>query len=117
LFEGSAAQMLAALDRLSHLPPTTQVCAGHEYTAANGRFAATVDPDNPALRQRRHEVEALRARGLPTLPVALDRELQSNPFLRVDSAAVRQWCRREYTIDSDRVACFAALRSAKDRFH
>lgn len=117
LFEGSAAQMLAALDRLSRLPPTTQVCAGHEYTADNGRFAATVDPDNPALRQRRHEVEALRARGVPTLPVPLDRELQGNPFLRVDSAAVSQWCRREHAIDGDRVACFAALRSAKDRFH
>ena len=117
LFEGSAAQMLAALDRLSRLPPTTQVCAGHEYTADNGRFATTVDPQNSALQQRRQEVEALRARGEPTLPVTLERELQGNPFLRVDSAAVSQWCHREHAIVGDRVACFAALRSAKDRFH
>jgi hydroxyacylglutathione hydrolase len=117
LFEGSAAQMLAALDRLSRLPANTLVCAGHEYTAANGRFAQTVDPDNAALHERVDEVTQLRAHDAPTLPVALLRELQSNPFLRVDSAAVRQWCRREHGIDGDRVACFAALRAAKDRFH
>jgi hydroxyacylglutathione hydrolase len=117
LFEGSAEQMLAALDRLSHLPGDTLVCAGHEYTAANGRFAQTVDPDNATLRERLDEVARLRARDMPTLPVTLQRELRSNPFLRVDSAAVGQWCRREHGIDGDRVACFAALRAAKDRFH
>ncbi|MEO8984125.1 MAG: hydroxyacylglutathione hydrolase, partial [Rhodanobacter sp.] len=59
MFEGGPGQMLAALDRLRRLPPTTQVCAGHEYTAANGSFADTVDPDNAALRERRREVDQL----------------------------------------------------------
>jgi hydroxyacylglutathione hydrolase len=117
LFEGTPAQMLASLDRLATLPATTQVCAAHEYTAANGRFAHTIDPDNPALQARRAQVARLRAKNLPTLPVALGTELSSNPFLRVDSAAVGAWCRREHAIDNDRVACFAALRAAKDGFH
>lgn len=116
LFEGTPAQMLASLDRLSTLPATTQVCAAHEYTAANGRFAQAVEPDNPALQIRRTEVGELRAKELPTLPVTLGTELASNPFLRVDAAPVAAWCRREHAIENDRVACFAALRAAKDGF-
>jgi hydroxyacylglutathione hydrolase len=40
LFEGTAAQMLASLDALADLPDSTRVFCGHEYTAANLRFAA-----------------------------------------------------------------------------
>lgn len=117
LFEGTPAQLLASLDRLSTLPATTQVCAGHEYTAANGRFAHTIEPHNAALQARRQQVAQLRAQNLPTLPVALGSELASNPFLRVDAPPVAAWCRREHAIENDRVACFAALRAAKDGFH
>jgi hydroxyacylglutathione hydrolase len=116
LFEGTPAQMLTSLDRLSTLPATTQVCAAHEYTAANGRFAHTIEPDNPALTARRAQVTRLRAQQLPTLPVTLGSELASNPFLRVDTASVAAWCRREHAIEDDRIACFAALRAAKDGF-
>jgi len=34
LFEGTPAQMLASLDRLSTLPAATLLCCGHEYTEA-----------------------------------------------------------------------------------
>lgn len=117
LFEGTPAQMLASLDRLAALPATIQVCAGHEYTAANGRFAQTVEPHNAALQARRQQVAQLRARDLPSLPVTLGSELASNPFLRVDTAPVLAWCRREHGIGDDRVARFAALRAAKDSFN
>ena len=117
MFEGTAAQMLASLDRLSALPPTTLVCAGHEYTAANGRFAHTVDPDNPALQARLQDVARLRAQHLPTLPVALASELACNPFLRVDTEPVLDWCHQQAGIREDRVARFASLRRAKDGFH
>jgi hydroxyacylglutathione hydrolase len=117
LFEGTPAQMLTSLDRLSTLPATTQVCAAHEYTAANGRFAHTIEPDNPALQARLKQVARLRAQHRPTLPVTLGSELASNPFLRVDAAPVAAWCRREHAIEHDRIACFAALRAAKDGFH
>lgn len=116
LFEGTPAQMLTSLDRLSLLPATTQVCAAHEYTAANGRFAHTIEPDNQALQARREQVAGLRAQHLPTLPVTLGSELASNPFLRVDTAPVAAWCLREHAIEHDRVARFAALRAAKDGF-
>lgn len=115
LFEGTPAQMLASLDRLSMLPAETLVCAGHEYTEANGCFACTVEPENPELQKRLHEVSALRARHLPTLPATLGRELAANPFLRVDNPTVAAWCTRQGNGD-DRVACFAALREAKNGF-
>jgi hydroxyacylglutathione hydrolase len=115
LFEGTASQMLASLDRLSALPATTLVCAGHEYTAANGRFACIIEPDNRQLQRRVAEVATLRRAGQPTLPVPLAEELASNPFLRVDADQVIRWCDGQHAA-ADRVTRFAALRSAKDIF-
>jgi len=116
LFEGTPAQMLASLDRLVQLPGETLVCGGHEYTEANGRFARTIEPANADLQQRLQEVAALRARLQPTLPVPLARERATNPFLRVDAAAVIAWCGRQGA-SNDRAARFAAVRSAKDGLH
>jgi len=114
LFEGTPAQMLASLDRLAALPGDTRVCCGHEYTLANARFAAEVEPANEALQARTREVAALRAAGEPSLPVTLASERAGNPFLRIDSRALIEWGSQQGA--TDRVTRFAALRSAKDRF-
>ena len=115
LFEGSAVQMLAAMDKLCALPVDTLVCAAHEYTASNARFALTVEPDNTDLQARVAQIKILREANLPTLPAVLGEELATNPFLRVDAPEVAAWCRRAGAAE-DRVARFAALRSAKDGF-
>lgn len=115
LFEGTPQQMLASLDRLAALPGHLAVCCAHEYTAANGRFARTVEPGNTALEQRIEQVRAMREKGQPTLPVALSTERATNPFLRVDSDEVARWCER-HGADADRVSRFATLRAAKDDF-
>ena len=52
VFEGNAEMMWNSLKKLMGLPRDTEIYCGHEYTAANARFALTVDPDNAALRQR-----------------------------------------------------------------
>ena len=85
LFEGTPAQMHANMQRLRRLPPDTLVYCAHEYTLANGRFAVTVEPDNRALAERMAEVEALRERGLPTVPTTIALELATNPFMRAGS--------------------------------
>ncbi len=85
LFEGTAAQMHANMQRLSRLPPDTLVYCAHEYTLANGRFAVTVEPDNRALAERMDEVVALRARGEATVPTTIALELATNPFMRAGS--------------------------------
>lgn len=116
LFEGTPAQMLASLDRLAALPAATQICAAHEYTEANGRFAHMIEPVNQRLQARREQVAHLRMQGRPTLPTSLGGELATNPFLRVDTEAVLTWCHNSAPEPSDRVNRFARLRAAKDAF-
>ena len=115
LFEGTPAQMLNSLDRLASLPGETLVCAGHEYTEANGRFANEVEPANRPLQLRRQQVHRLRADQQATLPVTLTDERATNPFLRVDTEEVIDWCTRQGVM-GDRVARYAAVRAAKDAF-
>jgi hydroxyacylglutathione hydrolase len=88
LFEGTPGQMNASLTKLRNLPPETRVFCGHEYTAANLRFALTVEPANRAALEYQARVERLRAQGEPTLPSTLALEIQVNPFLRCDEPAV-----------------------------
>jgi hydroxyacylglutathione hydrolase len=89
LFEGTAADMFQSLQKFSDLPDGTLVCAGHEYTASNAKFALHVDGENEALQARAAKVAALRAAGAHTLPVSLGAERATNPFLRaVDAAAL-----------------------------
>ena len=99
LFEGSAAQMHANLQRLAALPEDTRVYCGHEYTLANASFAVTVEPDNEQLAARLGRVEAARSRGEVTLPTTIREERATNPFMRAASADE-----------------FARLRAIKDSF-
>lgn len=85
LFEGTAAQMHANLQRLAALPEDTNVYCGHEYTLANARFAVTVEPENPALAERLARIEAVRERGEVTLPTSIGEERDTNPFMRAAS--------------------------------
>jgi hydroxyacylglutathione hydrolase len=117
MFEGTPVQMSGSLRRLSALPPGTRVFAGHEYTAANLRFALAADPSNEAAQRYREEVDALRARDAPTLPSTIALENRVNPFLRCDEPALRtaasKHCGKEL---ADATAVFAELRAWKDGF-
>lgn len=115
LFEGQPEQMLASLDRFAALPDTTLVCAAHEYTESNARFALTVEPDNSFLQQRIEDVRRARAAHRPSLPVSLASELRSNPFLRLEAPAVAAWC-DAHGARPTRVSRFASLRQGKDHF-
>ncbi|CAI9413935.1 Hydroxyacylglutathione hydrolase GloB [Pleomorphomonas sp. T1.2MG-36] len=113
LFEGNAADMWGALLSLASLPAETAIYPGHEYTASNGRFAVTVDPDNAALAERLADVEALRAAGKPTVPVTIGRELLTNPFLRAGDPRLAE---RLGLSGRPAVEVFAELRRRKDSF-
>lgn len=117
LFEGTPAQMHASLARLAALPGDTRVCCGHEYTLANAAFARMVDPDNAALQRRMAQARALRDAGQPTLPSTLAEERACNPFLRVDTPAVRAAVAAHTGhAPTDAVTTFAGLRQWKDGF-
>src|SRR4029450_3050353 len=66
------------------LPDDTSVYCGHEYTAANIRFAKTIEPGNAALAAREREVARLLAERKPTIPSLMGEEKAANPFLRAD---------------------------------
>lgn len=113
LFEGTARQMHASLAKLAQLPPETLICSGHEYTAANLRFAATLEPGNPHLISRIEAVAAKRADGHPTVPVPLEDELATNPYLRAHLPALKTAVGLP---DADDVTVFAEIRARKDKF-
>ncbi len=89
LFEGTPAQMLSSLKKLAALPTDTQVFCTHEYTLHNIGFALTLEPNNPALRQRQHDTLLLRNSHLPSLPSTIGLELATNPFLRCGSEKIQ----------------------------
>jgi len=86
LFEGSAEQMHANLQRLAALPPETLVYCAHEYTLSNGRFALAAEPGNEDIARRVRAVEAARAAGHATVPTTIALERATNPFVRAQSA-------------------------------
>ncbi len=113
LFEGTPGQMHRTLQKLASLPPDTLICSGHEYTTSNLRFAATVDPDNPALAARITETAAARAAGQATVPVKLSVEFATNPYLRVHLPQLKAAVGLP---DADDVAVFTEIRARKDKF-
>ena len=86
LFEGTAEQMFVNMQRFATLPDDVRIYCGHEYTLANARFAAHVDPANAAVAERLERVAEMRARGEVTLPSTIGEERATNPFLRAANA-------------------------------
>ncbi|MDI1328391.1 MAG: hydroxyacylglutathione hydrolase [Brevundimonas sp.] len=98
LFEGTPEQMHASLRTLAAWPDETVVWCAHEYTAANARFALSLD-GRPEMIARAEEIFAMRKRGEATVPTTIGAEKAFNPFVRAADAAE-----------------FAARRAAKDVF-
>ena len=114
LFEGTADQMATALGQVARLDPATRIYCAHEYTALNLPFALKVDPDNAALIKRGERIRALRLKGESTLPLLLEEELATNPFLRADQPALAaSACLAEDDAPNE---VFAALRKMRDCF-
>ncbi len=113
LLGGTAEQLWQSLDRLRRLPADTLIYCAHEYTQNNGRFAASVEPDNSALQARLREVDRLRSCAAATVPFRLEEEWATNPFLRPESPTIRASLGLP---DASDQAVFAELRRRKDLF-
>jgi hydroxyacylglutathione hydrolase len=116
IFEGTAAQMNEALQKLGALAPSTRVYCGHEYTASNIRFARSIEPDNEALKQLEVETKARRERNEPTIPSTIGREWETNPFLRVTSPAVQAAAKAHGADPNDPASVVGAIRALKNEF-
>ena len=117
LFEGTAPQMAASLDRIAALPDETLVYCAHEYTLGNLAFAAAVEPGNADVIEKLEATRVLRERDAITLPTALRVERRINPFLRCREASVRAAAESHAGRPlPEAVEVFAVIRSWKDGF-
>lgn len=103
--------MLTSLTKLSQLPSQTLIYCGHEYSQKNAEFALTLEPENPTLLVRYQEVLALRKVSRPTLPVTLDNELKTNPFLRCHMPHMQKIAGH-----TDLLPAFTEIRARKDQY-
>jgi len=99
ILDATADQLYAAIRRIVALPDDTAIYCGHEYTIANAKFCAHIEPDNAAITARLKAVEAARAAGRFTVPTTLAEEKATNVFVRAKDLAE-----------------FAARREAKNTF-
>jgi len=113
LFEGTPAQMWESLSKIAAMPDDTELYCAHEYTQANARFALSVDAGNDALAARAKTIDALRARGAPTVPSTVAMERATNPFLRARDPSFQAALGMS---GADPVAVFAEVRKRKDKF-
>jgi hydroxyacylglutathione hydrolase len=112
VFEGTYPMMWDSLLKLRALPDDFRLYCGHEYTAANVKFALTVEPDNAALKARAAEVTRLRADSKPTVPTLLGEEKKANVFLRADEPSVAASVRMK---DRSAAEVFGELRERKNK--
>ena len=113
LFEGTPAQMWVSMQRLRALPDDTLVCSGHEYTASNAKFMATIDPNTPAVQARIQSTAEARARNEATVPSLLSLEKATNPYLRADHPDLKAAVGMEGASDLE---VFTEIRRRKDNF-
>jgi len=115
LFEGTPAMMFRSLNEvLGALDRSTRVFCGHEYTASNLAFAASVEPSNAKIAERAARTRELRARNEPTVGSPLSEEFDTNPFMRCKSPELRSSL--NLGEGASDVEALAAARRAKDTF-
>ena len=113
IFEGTFEQMFTSLEKIKGLSKNTMIYCGHEYTNNNGRFCISIDKDNKKLKDRIQDVKNKMEKKLPTLPVTLNDELETNIFLRCDDKRIKNNLNMS---NSSELEVFKKLRNLKDKF-
>lgn len=117
LFEGTPAQMVESLAKLSSLPGDTRVYCAHEYTLSNLKFAAEVEPGNAELSERIQRERAKRDQGEATVPTSIALERATNPFLRANEKEIQESLQKaDRLAELNEVSSFAALRKWKNTY-
>jgi hydroxyacylglutathione hydrolase len=110
---GTPEQMMNAFDTLMNLPDNTQVWVGHEYTNTNCNFACFVEPENETISKRLEWASAqtsIHDGGKGTVPSTIALEKACNPFCRIDTPKVMEFCGN----CSDRSERMRLVRKGKD---
>ena len=88
VIEGTMDQMWGSMLKMRDLPDETKIFCGHEYTAANIKFALSVDKGNKDLLARAQQAAKQLAAGEPTIPTTIGEEKKTNPFLRASEPSL-----------------------------
>ena len=86
---------------------------GHEYTEKNGQFCISIDKENVRLRNRIEDAKNKIQKKLPTLPIALGEEIETNIFLRCDDKKIKNNLKMD---NGSKLEVFIKLRNLKDKF-
>ena len=113
IFEGTFEQMFTSLEKIKGLSKNTMIYCGHEYTNNNGSFCISIDKDNKKLQDRIQVVQDKIEKKLPTLPVKLSDELETNIFLRYDNKIIKNNLKMS---NGSKLEVFTKLRNLKDQF-
>ncbi|MDF1896953.1 hydroxyacylglutathione hydrolase [Rahnella contaminans] len=115
LFEGTPEQMYQSFQRLAALPDETLVCAAHEYTLSNLKFARSILPEDHDIHSHEHKVQQMREKGQSSLPSTLCLERKINVFLRCDDVDLQNKLNLNDPLKTGSQV-FAHLRALKDSF-
>ena len=113
IFEGTFEQMFNSLEKIKKLKKNTMIYCGHEYTASNGKFCISIDKNNEILKKRIQDVKNKNEKKIPTIPVTLGDELETNIFLRSDDEKIKNNLKMN---NSSKLEVFIKLRNLKDKF-
>ncbi len=113
IFEGTFEQMFESLEKIKNLPKNTMMYCGHEYTEKNGQFCISIDKENVRLRNRIEDAKNKIQKKLPTLPIALGEEIETNIFLRCDDKKIKNNLKMD---NGSKLEVFIKLRNLKDKF-
>jgi hydroxyacylglutathione hydrolase len=115
LLGGTPEQFSASILKLRDLPTSLNFYSAHEYTLDNLHFAALVEPNNLALKQRLATTQI----DYPTVYThpqsTLELEIATNPFMRFDSSEIKPQLLQRGAQDHP-ASLFATLRAWKDQF-
>ena len=113
IFEGTFEQMFKSLEKIKNLPKNTMMYCGHEYTNKNGQFCISIDEENDKLKKRIKDVNNKTQKNLPTIPITLDEELETNIFLRCEDKKIKNKLKMD---KASKLEVFTKLRNLKDQF-
>ena len=83
------------------------------FRSTNINFALSLEPENQQLQARANAVKQLRNNQQPTLPSSILMELNTNPFLRCNQAAIIKNSNAE---EQDELSVFTAIRSLRNHY-
>jgi len=113
IFDGTLEDQFKSLNRLKTLPSETLLYCAHEYTQHNIAFSLTLDAQNQNLVSRQKQVNAARRADQSTVPLLLETELKTNPFLRCNEASLKS---QSPLLEQESFAFFSEIRKLRNHY-